>query len=362
VNTIAIHTSDRLSFKGCRQRWDFESDLRRGYKPIVTPPPFVEGTAFHAAAEFYYNPVTWKLSKTIPGKRALIAGAIEEFRKSLQKSKRRFLALKEQEALDPEDQEKFLDTMTMGEHVLRHYFTTVQDDFTPVATEVGFEVPIFTAAEIAQYLPHLIDHDIVYRGRIDLIVQDVEKRLWNLDHKFVAILRDNTEYLEIDEQLGSYNWAFNASTGTMLAGSIYSEIVKAAPAPPARNATRRLGCIFSVSKSQPTTYELYVAALKEAGEDFGPYEKYLTWLHKEGPVYIRRQAVSRPQESLAILEANIKAEIVDMLREDVSIYPAPTVFKCNWCSMRAACRTKMDGGDVEWVLKTNYTQEKRTNA
>jgi hypothetical protein len=361
---IPVHTSDRLSFKGCRERWNFLSDIRMGYKPIETPRPFEFGSAFHSAMQWRYNPPTWHLRKTPH----LLEGSIQAFRNSMADSKKRYLRLKQMEALDPEDQEKYLVDLDLGEGMLRHYFEWVElkgfDDYiTPIGVEIGFSVPIFDSLEEQDdLLPHMRGFVIVYRGRIDLIVIDQDGRLWILDHKTASRFRDNLGHLEMDEQLGSYNWGFERQTGRAVAGNIYSEVYKAYPVPPTENSTVRLGRRFSVNKNQATSYEVYKQHLIANNEPLELYEDFLNYLKLEAHPYVRRTQVHRSQTELRLLHERIKAETLDMFDPGLRIYPHPGPFKCEWCPMRPPCLAKMEGQDFQWILDTNYVKEKRTNA
>ena len=122
---------------------------------------------------------------------------------------------------------------------------------------------------------------------------DADGHLWILDHKTAARMRDNLGALEMDEQMGSYNWAFEAQTGRHVAGNIYSEVYKDYPRPPAENTHIRLGRRFSVSKNQATSYDIYRQTLIDEGEDLSLYEEMLDWLEAYGTQYVRRQHVHR---------------------------------------------------------------------
>lgn len=131
-----IHTSDRMSFKGCRERWNWLSDLREGYKPVETPKPLYFGTAIHAALEVYYNPVTWAWLKD--DRAPLVhAAALQAFYDSLTETKKRYLKITGREFLEPEQKEEWESERALGAGMLKNYFAWAPtvDKFTPIAVE-----------------------------------------------------------------------------------------------------------------------------------------------------------------------------------------------------------------------------------
>ena len=227
---IAIHTSDRLSFKRCRRRWDVLSDIRRGLKPYEAPRPLDFGTALHKAMEVFYDPETWDLTLDEATRPLIVENAVKAFVDSMASIKARYLRLSGKEGLEPEQREEYEEDLDLGTGMLRHYFQYVWerklDRFTPIATEVDFEIDIFTPEEIVEYFPHLPEGTrIVYRGRIDQIVKDMLGQIWQWDHKTTARMRDQQGHLELDEQMGSYNWAM-WRLGIQVTGIISAEIYK----------------------------------------------------------------------------------------------------------------------------------------
>ena len=363
---IAIHTSDRLSFKRCRRRWDVLSDIRRGLKPYEAPRPLDFGTAIHKAMEVFYDPETWDLTLDEATRPLIVENAVKAFVDSMASIKARYLRLSGKEGLEPEQREEYEEDLDLGTGMLRHYFQYVWerklDRFTPIATEVDFEIDIFTPEEIVEYFPHLPEGTrIVYRGRIDQIVKDMLGQIWQWDHKTTARMRDQQGHLELDEQMGSYNWAM-WRLGIQVTGNIYAEIYKNYPKPLEENKTLRLGRRFSVNKQQPTSYDMAKAQLEAEGEDLELYEDFLHYLRADGQVYVRRTEVRRNLHELQEMERRIKDEVRDMLDPNLRIYPNPSPFSCDHCPVRQVCLAMNDGSDYQWILDTYFTQEKRNNA
>lgn len=366
---IPIHNSDVQSFKGCRERWNWVSDLREGWKPIDTPTPLSFGSAIHAGEEVYYNPDTWSLvQRGGPYRDAVIAAAIQAFEEYMRKTKARFLKLTQQETLDEADRERWEEHFKLGRGMLLHYFEWVQKadidaGLEPVGVEVPFEVPVFDDhTEQVLYLGSWSkDYIVVFRGRIDLLVRDKHNRLWILDHKTTARMPDKLLFLEMDEQMGSYILGASLALEERIAGAIYNEILKGYPVPPQRNKTQRLGRWYSINQNQYTSYAVYKKTLEENGEDPELYADFLNWLKSYGPTYVRRTEIPRNTTELMNLRQRIKLTVIDMLT-DPYIYPSPGRWACDYCPFRDACLAKMEGQDVQWILETTCIKEQRTNA
>lgn len=368
---IKFHNSDFQKFKNCRRDWDLGSDLRQSWKPIEVPQPLAFGSASHAAWQFYYEPSTWHLVQDPTSRPFVVAGAIERFREEMRAGKFRYLKLTNKEAFEPEQQEKYLQDLDLGEGMLRNYFAMVErnqlDEFTPIAVEVGFAVPLFTPAELHLFFPHLItkygeDLEILFCGRIDLIMQDKFGNVWIWDHKTAAWLKPTLNFLELDEQLGSYNWALEIAHGIKVEGNVYAQTRKGYPRTPEPMKVVRLGRRFSTAKDQETDYETFKAGLIAAGEPLALYEDYLNFLQNEGVEYIKRRDIRRNSHELRNLYERMRMQAMDILQEDLRIYPSPGPFKCDYCDMRQVCLAMNDGSDVDWILNEYYVQEERTNA
>lgn len=339
ARVIPIHTSDRITFKQCRRKWDLSSRLRQNMKPKAPAKALEFGTAIHAALEVYYEPALWNADREVVNRLAL----------------HRFLEVcSEQRAergpdISEEDKIDFQERHVLGTGMLENYFLWApgQDNFTPVLVEVKFEV------DIPGLFLNLLNQP-VYRGRLDLLVEDEHDRYWIIDHKTTARMDDNELFLELDEQCGSYAWALQEQLGIKIAGVIYNELFKGFPEPPAMNNSQRQGRWYSVNRQQNTSYGIALKTLTEANEPLHLYEDYLNFLKVGGKQYFRRTKVQRSQEELHNLGLQIAMETSDMLDPNLKIYPNPNKFSCRFCDYRLPCMAINDGSDVEWILKENY--------
>jgi RecB family exonuclease len=292
------------------------------------------GTAIHAALEVYYEPNAWTADREM-----VKLASIAEFE---------FINKKQLKARDENPANEILDDykgrLELGIGMLEHYFQWAErvDDFTPIAVEQKFEVPISGRT------------DAVYRGKIDMLAQDSNGGYWIWDHKTTARMEDREPYLEIDEQCGSYAWALQVQLGIKVLGVVYNELFKGFPQPPAMNSSARQGRWFSVNRQQDTSYEVYLRTITEANEPLHLYEDFLNYLKAGGKQYFRRTQVHRSQVELLNLGNQIALETEDMLDPNLKLYPNPNKFRCKWCDFRAPCLATNDGSDVEWILQQNY--------
>lgn len=394
-----IHTSGRRSFKACRRSWNWT--FNEQYYPTTTAKPLEFGSSYHRGMEVYYDPKTWDWDEEIKASRAILA--FEEMCIA-QKQK----ALADYGTLDPEVEKDYAERVELGKGMLRYYFSEVAPNedigWKPVKVEIGFMVPIpnpETGEEAiwckcdqcwgrwVTKIPHwhagmpmtpcndVIDSEgnilgtyeqidrsefpglpVVYAGRLDMLAMDALGNYYIFDWKTAARLTENSEFLQLDDQIASYCWALY-TLGIKVRGFIYHEQRKAYPIPPKQNKQRRLGALYSVSKQEPYEYELYLATVQAGdpeGYANGAYDDFLYYLQYEGVKYFNRFPIIKTEQELAIIETNIGLEALDMIDPGLRLYPSPGTFKCNWCAFQQPCVEMNSGGDYQFALDTMYEQ------
>jgi hypothetical protein len=276
-------------------------------------------------------------------------------------------------------QTEYDEFLKLGVGMLDNYFDyswRVDKGWEPVGVEVPFEIPIKAPPGFVERISETgciyvgadgnlwwVDDQvgtpaqpIVYRGRIDLIMRDPHGNIWLWDHKTAARFEENVDWLELDEQMGSYGWAYREIAGVAPYGIMYSELYKGIPEPPKRLDRPRKGCSFSVSKSQDTSYELLLATVKaedRTAYEQGLYDEVLQFFKAEGKQYFRRTPVIRNASEYDNLSIQIAWEAIDMLSDPIT-YPNPSKFACKWCMFRTPCLALNDGSDHEYILNTSF--------
>lgn len=401
--THSIHTSERMSFRGCRRRWNWVFNDR--WYPTVTPKPLEFGSAFHKAMETWYDPLMWNKDPETRLTLALLA-----FRQICTEQESKYLTLNEVGELDPEVEQDFKERIELGEGMIRYHCTKVSPRLdarlTPRHVEISFEVPITnpdTGEQLwckcnncwelwigSTHYPPDFDRwksrytraspkswvyrdyfwkglPVTYGGRIDCLMEDEFGRLWIVDWKTAARLSGQEEgdtpddFLQLEDQITSYVWAL-WTMHISVAGFIHHEIKKAFPTAPEPNKQQRKGCWYSVNKMQNTNYDLYLETISEgdpSGLASGAYDEFLEHLKENGPQFFSRKQVHRNETELQNAGRNIYLEAVEMTRQDLPLYPSPGRFGCNFCAYRQPCLSANQGEDVQYLFDSQF--EKRSH-
>lgn len=406
--THSIHTSERRSFRGCRRRWDWIS--RQFYYPRITPRPLEFGVAFHAAMEEYYKSYLGLFVNPDPA--ASLAIAIATFKKVTREQRLNYVKLNGD--IDPEMSADYKDRVELGVAMLEYYFTKVAPQqhagLKPVKVEIKFEVPIINPYNNHQDLWCKCDHcwkrfkksdvyrkeyesweryleavdelcgnngetaeqeyfkawqglPVTFGGRLDILFEDSQGRLWIGDWKTAARLsgtETSDEYLWNDDQISGYVWALRL-IGIRVEGFIYAEIKKAVPEQPEPMKVRRLGRLFSVNKQANTNWELYRETVEQNDPEAfyaGLYDEHIQYLMEEGPKFHSWHPVYRNDAECAEFGKNIWMEASEMVNPNLHIYPNQGRFHCKGfgnfggCAFWDACLGKNRGEDYEYTLNT----------
>lgn len=378
-----IHTSERRSFRGCRRRWDWI--FRQNYYPKTTAKPLEFGVAYHKAMEVFYLPETWTWDSNV---RANLA--IKAFVDKCEEQKKKYLAWNDRQLLDDDVEEDYRGRVQLGRGMLKYYFNEVspREDvgWTPIRVEVEFMViiphpetkgviwckcqqcfdrfckwiakgapngpwPLGVSSDNFQGLP------VVYAGRIDMLAQDKNDDLWIFDWKTARTIPEEYEFLFLDDQVGSYPWALRVGLNLNVAGFIYHAQRKGFPQEPKENKQRRLGCLFSVNKTQEVDYATYLKCIQEKDPEAyraGYYDDMLRFLREEGITYFARHQIHKSELELEEIERNIGLEALDMTQSDLRIYPSPGRFSCNFCAFQQPCIERNGQGDYQYALDTLF--------
>lgn len=405
-----IHTSERKSFRGCRRRWDWI--FRQYYYPKVTAKPLEFGVAFHNAMEVLYDPDKWKWDREV-----VLALAVKKFVDTCNEQRNRYLNERDEQYISNEDiEEDYDERVELGKGMLNYYAKEVapqyDEGWTPLKVEVEFIVPIqnpdtdeflYCTCDTCRrnFLEHQYKVDpendyellqdpvskqwrlacngqghfpweglvVVLAGRIDLLAEDQHGSYWIVDWKTAARLargdasgQDKDEFLDLDDQIGSYVMALRRKLGLNVRGFVYVELKKAFPSQPNRNKQPRLGRMYSVSKSQAVDYDLYLKTVQEGDKEAyeaGLYDEFLTYLKEEGVNFHGRYQMHKTDEELEEIERNLFAEASDMVNQNLRIYPNAGRFNCGFCAFRQPCLEKNRQGDYQYMLDTLFEKREK---
>lgn len=343
-----IHTTDRSTFKNCRQKWDMSSNLRMNLEPEHPYEPFFFGTAIHDALALYYDPSTPR--DIVSAFEQAFAPAIKEWFDELTEG---------QETPSEEQWNKKEELEDLGSGMLDQYDTYAkrEDDFEVIWTERAEQI-------VGIHLPYEFDpQTIPYSFRCDGLVRDKRGLYWILEHKTTASFPGTVDYLMHDDQVSTYIWALQIALGIKIEGVIYNFIRKKIAQPlkllkPTKNEPIK----FSVDQAQDTTHELAKKALFEywpKGQGLPlKYREFLDFLYHKPDNFIHRETIKRNRKEVANTGAMLPYELFDML-DDPHIYRTPTKMNCNGCIFFDPCLLKWESGNWEELLKTNYKQREQ---
>ena len=341
---VAIHTSDRITFKRCRRKWYFGSPLQRYLVPqsgVATPLWF--GTGYHFALEDYHGFKLWSTPQD----------AFEAYVNACGDSEKPYDA-EELCRLARQMLEHYVDWCEAF-HSL-HTYAPVVDGVVRLGCEVEFVVDL---PQLAQY-----GYNARYEGTFDSIFVDpTNGHLWIGEYKTAAAF--DTAKLETDDQVSAYLWAISKCLPQeTIEGVVYRQMRKKAPEEPTKLKNGEL----SVNKSQKTSYFKYRRALAEQYPNMQvnelplEYQKMLTHLsgdaHFEGDDYISQRLVRRSKNALRAQEQKILVDSYEMLNTP-AITTNPTR-ECAWdCNFREICIAMDESADWEGMLQLGYGPTKK---
>jgi hypothetical protein len=259
------------------------------------------------------------------------------------------------------------DLVPLGEAMMEYYVDWIENrdtmktfwvDGVPQC-EVRFDIPIDFDFSQPRYCDSHFTH-VVYRGTIDRVLIDEDKRLWLLDYKTCkSFPQDDPDY---NQQASAYCWAASVLyPGYIIAGFIFQHHRKERPEPPKLLASGKL----STNKQMLTTAKLYRGALinmygsvtAAPQENRAFYENLLEDESEDRDRYIKREKTYRELHRTQAEGTKVMLEIEDMLDPHLPMYPNMTK-DCAWdCGGKDACILLDNGGD--WESELNYlTQNK----
>jgi hypothetical protein len=331
------------------------------YYPKMQAKPLDFGVAYHEGMEAFYEPSRWSFPTEIK-----VELAIKAFVDKTQAQRKKFLANMDNSYIEADVQADFDERVELGKGMIRYHAERVspREDghWKPIRVEIAFQVPInhpVTGEPLTCSNPkcrHPAGAPVVYAGRMDCLGEDQYGDYWVVDWKTARSLSLTDEFLQLDDQVGSYVWACNV-LGLPVRGFVYHEMKKGFPQPPQKYKVRRLGCLFSVSKMQDTNYDLYLETVKNEDTEAyeaGAYDNFLNWLKAEGPQFYQRFQIIKSPAELDSIAKNIGWEALEMINPETYIYPSPGRFSCSFCAFRQPCMGKNNGEDFVYTLDTLF--------
>lgn len=346
-----IRTSDRITYRRCRRKWDWSYSGRHNLRSKSESAPFWLGSGFHFALEDYHGYHKFEHP----------SDALSAYERATRKSG----------LILPND---IKDMLELGRGMLSYYeswlinrerLKTLWIDGVPqVEVNVLIEIPKedLLRAGCSQKVLDLYTQ-ILYSSTLDRITIDSYNRLWINEYK--SAKNYQWYHLDTDQQVTSYSWIAHIKYPQYeIAGTCYQQHKKRAPEPPAFLASTKM---FSTSKRQKTTYALYYTALQNLyGPDKSrwpqPNREYLDYVMQNesegGDSLIKRDYVERNEFQIKNEYQKMLMEVSEMLDPDLQIYPNPTR-DCQWdCPFKLPC-VHLDS-DADWVSELHSSTMNRS--
>jgi len=290
------------------------------------------------------------------------------------------------EELHPDpDLEEFEVHRVLGIGMLEYYkqYAARNDNFAVIAAEHDFSVPLGFEAIDPRDGKRKPVH---YRGRMDIVIQDLESgRFGIFDHKTAArIDEDYFRKLDKDEQCTSYMWAGEREAEIydlpykQIDFVIYNALRKNVP----RTPTITTKGVPSLDRqNESTTAEMFRQCISDNNlqvwlDGNEKAQGYLAWLDEIGEEnFIVRRPVRRNRAEIESASWRIEAEARTMLAIEPGIimykkatahttgaafpnpdlYPSPTGDRsCLNCNFRVPCIAFDDGSSWEVMIEDGY--------
>ena len=307
---IMIRTSERTTFKECRQKWWWAYvDQLTSKRAPGTALRF--GTLVHQALAAYYRP--GRKRGPLPADTYLALYLAQRAQGMPE-----MVVRKDEE----EDAPGFIDPIDFGIGILEHYVQTYGKDerYEILQPEQAFQLDIHHP-DTGKYL-------FTYVSEMDAVVRDLQTRKIGLfEHKTSATLEPFGAPLTLDEQASAY-WTF----GTMW-----------------------LKATGKIKKTEDLDFMLY-NFLRKALPDPRPKNEEGLAMNKNGTVskrqpgpYFRREQVMRGQYEREIVFRRALNEFREMQmtrKGRLAVYKSPGRH-CGFCEFRDMCEVHETGSDWE---------------
>lgn len=212
-----------------------------------------------------------------------------------------------------------------------------EENFDPVLVECKFEIPIRGVG-------------LKLIGYWDAIVRGRDGKLWLLEHKFPQQRFRSDEDLELDGQIGVYQYAAHR-LGYPVVGTVYNQLMARLPAEPKQNKDGSLS-----RAAVYTDWLTYREALVRAGLDPAGYAEM------EGKLadfkFFQRNHIYRPLIEVRLFTRDMERRIWTMRGAKKHIYRSESFIVCGRCPYRELCLESVKGRDTEYIIREQFDAKK----
>lgn len=207
------------------------------------------------------------------------------------------------------------------------------EPFEPVLIEHKFEIPI-----------RGIKNRLI--GYWDAIVRGHDGHLWLLEHKFPQQRFRTEEHLELDGQIGTYQYAARR-LGYQVVGTMYNQLLGRLPATPKINKDGSLSRAAVYTDWE--TYRDYAVKLDLNPDDYLEMKEKLVDFK-----FFQRNHIFRPPVETRLFARDMERRVWDMQASKKHIYRSESFITCGRCPYRELCLEDLKGGDTEYIIENQY--------
>jgi PD-(D/E)XK nuclease superfamily len=342
--------TERASFKRCRRQWDFGAGTRQDLEPLDRPVRPDLDRAVRDALAVYYFPGMWDWDRSV--RLPLVAQELERaLTRQRERSGRDAGLAVWQEALEA------------GRVLVDRYarWAATADRFSPVLVETDFEVNVLDPVRPEAGLVTAAGETIRYAGRIDLMAVDAHDEYWIVRHRVTEAGWTPTGQLVADEEALAACWAWEQFyLGMAITGTVYNELRL-----PSTDPGRRAGWPWPRLRSRAATRRPAVRQHEPSGGGRSIPQHRRMYAQARAPRRVqpieqrtedgfRRTWVRRAPADVAEAGRRLGADAAEMAREDVEVYPTPSVANCPPCPYFEPCRALQADRNAQPILDSRY--------
>lgn len=306
-------------FNRCPKQYEYKYiDL---LEPKRKSRPLFLGSWVHSALETHYTKGDWRVGHKL---------YVDQWNK---------LFKEEKLALQVKGKKLGAPLPELVERIIKSYLWYYRDDgWKPVMVEQILEVETPLVIKGKRF---------VFKGRLDLVVEDDEGLLWLVDHKTASTIPQATSFHAMDPQLMLYPWAAKIQYGIDLAGIVYNYVKSKPPSIPKLNKDKSLS-----RRKISTDYPTLVRFLKANGYDINDFREVLIPLRKKSD-FLRRYRL--PREPFVTKEI-LKDTLSTVKRiEDTKRFVRVITRDCSrQCAYHNLCRAELNGFDTQMMRTSDF--------
>jgi hypothetical protein len=360
---VLVTAADRASFQRCRRQWDFGAGMRQDLEPAQRPALPDLDRAVRDALAVYYFPGMWDWDR---GVRLPLVG--QELERALARQRQRAGASHDADAGG------WQQASEEGTALLTRYiaWAPTADRFAPVLVETDFEVTVLDPARPGTAVVTGHGEPVRYSGRIDMMAIDQDDAYWIVRHRVAGPDWLPTEQLIADQESLTACWAWEQFyLGMAIAGTIDNELrlppgpaTEAALGTPGKAGRRGPG--RWPWRRRPAATALPVVRQHEPSGGGRPIPQHRRMYARAShptraePIEqftqdgFRRTWLRRTPADVAEAGRRLGADIAQMARDDLDVYPQPSDRNCPPCPYLEPCRTMQAGHDEGPIIRTSY--------